>query len=141
MICSGCAGSRGALRGVVGRRLDAGNPAGDRSADGLGVIDMAKIHEEVLASLQPRTPAAREGLEIARTAGAFLTESLSPFEITHRGFRDANRTLRQLNETLEDRNRQLAGANQRFPSGPAEMSWALIPGNAVMAASSFARTR
>jgi signal transduction histidine kinase len=83
-------------------------------ADGLGVIDMAKIHEEVLANLLPRSPAAREGLEIARTAGAFLTESLSPFEITHRGFRDANRTLRQLNETLEDRNRQLAAANQRL---------------------------
>jgi signal transduction histidine kinase len=83
-------------------------------ADGLGVIDMAKIHEDVLLSLLPATASAQESLKVARTAGEFLTESLSPFEITHRGFRDANRSLRHLNETLEDRNRQLAAANQNL---------------------------
>src|ERR1700757_1884039 len=82
-------------------------------ADGLGVIDMAKIHEDVLLSLLPRSSNTQESIKMARTAGAFLTESLSPFEITHRGFRDSNRTLRQLNETLEDRNRQLGAANQK----------------------------
>jgi signal transduction histidine kinase len=89
-------------------------------ADGLGVIDMAKIHEDVLLTLLPRSSTPQESLKMAKTAGAFLTESLSPFEITHRGFRDANRTLRQLNEILEDRNRQLGTANQKLKREIAE---------------------
>jgi len=83
-------------------------------ADGLGVIDMAKIHEDVLLSLLPKSNTMKESVRVAKVAGAFLTESLSPFEMTHRGFRDANQTLSQLNETLEDRNRQLAAANQKL---------------------------
>jgi signal transduction histidine kinase len=83
-------------------------------ADGLGVIDMAKIHEDVLLAILPKSNTTRESVQVAKVAGAFLTESLSPFEMTHRGFRDANRTLRQLNETLEDRNRQLASANEKL---------------------------
>ena len=80
----------------------------------LGVIDMAKIHEDVLLGILPKTNTAKESVRVAKVAGAFLTESLSPFEMTHRGFRDANHTLRQLNETLEDRNRQLGAANQKL---------------------------
>ena len=83
-------------------------------ADGLGVIDMAKIHEDVLLSILPRSNTTKESVRVAKVAGAFLTESLSPFEMTHRGFRDANQMLRQLNETLEDSNRQLAAANQKL---------------------------
>ena len=55
-----------------------------------------------------------DSVRAAKVAGAFLTESLSPFEMTHRGFRDANQALSQLNETLEDRNRELAAANHKF---------------------------
>lgn len=84
------------------------------ASDGLGVLDMARVHEDVLRDLLRQPAAAREGLETARNAGAFLTESLSHFEITHRGFREANRTLRRLNEVLEERNSELAGANDRL---------------------------
>src|SRR5579872_620679 len=83
-------------------------------ADGLGVIDMAKIHEDVLLALLPKSNTTKESVQVARGAGTFLTESLSPFEMTHRGFRDANQTLRQLNETLEERNRQFVSANQKL---------------------------
>src|SRR5579884_36632 len=69
-------------------------------ADGLGVIDMAKIHENVLLSILPKSTSTKESLRMARGAGAFLAESLSPFEVTHRGFRTANQTLRDLNEAL-----------------------------------------
>ncbi len=84
------------------------------AAHGLGVIDMARIHETVLLTLLPHSETAEESFKVAKTAGAFLTESLSPFEITHRGFQDANRSLRQLNDALEDRNRQLAATNQKL---------------------------
>lgn len=83
-------------------------------ADGLGVIDMAKIHEDVLHSILPKSASAKESLRMARSAGAFLAESLSPFEMTHRGFRNANQTLRELNEALEEKNHQLASANQKL---------------------------
>ena len=83
-------------------------------ADGLGVIDMAMIHEHVLVDLLPKTHCARESVRVAKEAGTFLTESLSPFEITYRGFRDANKGLRRLNGALEERNRQLATANQKL---------------------------
>ncbi|MDB6122933.1 MAG: Histidine kinase [Pedosphaera sp.] len=83
-------------------------------ADGLGVIDMARIHEEVLLCLLPKSHGHRESIQVAKGAGTFLAESLSPFEITHRGFRDANQSLRQVNETLGERNRQLASANQKL---------------------------
>lgn len=83
-------------------------------ADGLGVIDMAKIHEEVLQNILPKSTSAKESLRLARSAGAFLAESLSPFEMTHRGFRNANQTLRELNEELGEKNHQLASANQKL---------------------------
>lgn len=83
-------------------------------ADGFGVIDMAKIHEHVLLSILPKSTSAKESLRMTRGAGAFLAESLSPFEMTHRGFRTANQTLRDLNETLEEKNHQLAATNQKL---------------------------
>jgi signal transduction histidine kinase len=89
-------------------------------AGGLGVIDMAKIHEDVLLAILPKSSATQESVQVTKVAGAFLTESLSPFEMTHRGFRDANQTLRQLNEILEDRNRQLASTNQKLKREIAE---------------------
>ncbi|MDB6020311.1 MAG: Histidine kinase, partial [Pedosphaera sp.] len=80
-------------------------------ADGLGVIDMAKIHEDVLLEILPTTASTKESVQVAKIAGTFLAESLSPFEMTHRGFQSANEALRALNETLEERNHQLAVAN------------------------------
>jgi signal transduction histidine kinase len=108
-------------------------------AQGLGVLDMARIHQEALESLienpagrnghkpfailtrategratggprmalgahalwhreQPRTDAA----SFLRAAEAFLLEALSPFEATHRGFRE-------MNDRLQERNRELEG--------------------------------
>src|ERR1700745_3637017 len=66
-------------------------------ADGLGVIDMAKIHEDVLLAILPKSATPEESMHLARSASAFLAESLSPFEMTHRGFCNANQELRELN--------------------------------------------
>lgn len=78
---------------------------------GLGVLDMAALHrqsmEEVL--LAPVTAGERRRqLEASET---FFLEALSPFEVTHRGFREANLKLQHLIATLEKRNLQLAEIN------------------------------
>jgi signal transduction histidine kinase len=82
-------------------------------AAGFGVIDMARIHGDVLAVVMPRFD-GNKGPCVGESASAFLRESLSPFEVSNRGFKEASRALRHLNETLEQRNRQLATANQKL---------------------------
>lgn len=57
---------------------------------GLGVLDLARAHQEVWAELA--------GPSIAHngaSADEFLLEALSPFEATHRGFRRAHDELQQ----------------------------------------------
>jgi PAS domain S-box-containing protein len=66
-------------------------------AAGWGVLDLVRIHQdaqvELLAS-PPRAEGRTDALETTRAACAVLAESLSPFEMTHRGFREAYATLR-----------------------------------------------
>src|SRR5215831_14258193 len=81
---------------------------------GLGVLDMARIHQQALASClssRVRTRATNGSLEAAET---FFLEALSPFEAAHRGFRQANLSLRQLNSALERRNAELATINREL---------------------------
>jgi sigma-B regulation protein RsbU (phosphoserine phosphatase) len=68
---------------------------------GLGVLDIESINRRALASVLERTQSSEEALRIVQMAAEFLAESLAPFEMTHRGFREANKELRQLNKTLE----------------------------------------
>jgi light-regulated signal transduction histidine kinase (bacteriophytochrome) len=64
--------------------------------EGKGVIDWAGVHDRALAAL-PMTLLGPEGL--AR-AGTFYRESLSPFEMTQRGYAETNRWLERLNAEL-----------------------------------------
>ena len=68
---------------------------------GLGVLEMAAIHHRamvrILGSMDGDLPGAIEA------AGQFLAESLSPFEMTHRGYREANAAL----QASEKRYREL----------------------------------
>jgi signal transduction histidine kinase len=87
-------------------------------ADGLGVLDMARFHHEALQRMPPghfNAPDALKGAE------KVFIESVAPFEMTHRGFRDAytalvterrraHQTLRQLNDRLEDEAKRIAHA-------------------------------
>jgi len=80
-------------------------------ASGLGVLDMARIHQQALTlCLSP----IRLGLAHAdplQAAETFFMETLSPFEAAHRGFRKANDELHQVNGALAERNAALARAN------------------------------
>src|SRR6058998_1347278 len=77
-------------------------------AQDIGVLDMARIHQQGLAGCLSRLPSPEEITHTLKAAETFFMESLSPFEAARRGFDDANRRLRQLNQELECRNAELA---------------------------------
>jgi signal transduction histidine kinase len=76
--------------------------------DGLGVLDVASLlHEALLgACTDARTP--EESARMIKAAEDFMLECLSPFEMAHRGVREANTALRGLNELLEEQTRRIS---------------------------------
>ena len=74
-------------------------------AEGLGVLEIVALHHEALQATVPRPDPVG-----AAAAQAFLVESLSPFEMMHRGYREANTALRRLNERLEEEAQRIAHA-------------------------------
>jgi signal transduction histidine kinase len=79
-------------------------------ADGLGVLDMAAMYHKALAAGLPRDSTPEETALMLEGGASFFAESLSPFEMTHRGFRDSNIALRHLNQTLEQEIKRIAHA-------------------------------
>jgi signal transduction histidine kinase len=70
-------------------------------AHGLGILELAAMHHEALARISTRNPGSAALPEQIVRAGEFFAESLSPYEMAHRGFREATSALRKLNETME----------------------------------------
>jgi signal transduction histidine kinase len=88
----------GAGEDALGRAYELGRTA---LAEGKSILDVLSLHHK---ALQAVLQASRDSHEAARrtlVAEAFVAEVLSPYEMTHRGFRDAVASLRCLNETLE----------------------------------------
>lgn len=75
---------------------------------GLGVLDLVAIHEEATRTAVRNTKSRDNPVKHAKATYSFLMESLSPFEITHRSFREANDALHRLNETLEEETKRIA---------------------------------
>ena len=78
-------------------------------AAGLGVLDVAGLHEEALTRMHESGTLGDDGSSWAG-AQAFLVEALSPFEIVHRGYFETNTALRRVNEALENEARRIAHA-------------------------------
>jgi signal transduction histidine kinase len=70
-------------------------------AQGSGVLDVARTHQEALGKLLQSPGGARGDGQVLRAAETFLLESLSPFEATHRGFCEMNVKLQERNRELE----------------------------------------
>ena len=68
------------------------------------------MHHAALQRLSSDPGATGDAAHMLRSAEKFLVESLSPYEMTHRGFRDAIASLRHLNETLEQEIQRIARA-------------------------------
>jgi len=80
-------------------------------ASGMSLLDMARIHQQGLASCLALPLTSEQITRTLKAAETFFVETLPPFEAARRGFYDANQRLRQLNQELERRNTELAAAN------------------------------
>jgi light-regulated signal transduction histidine kinase (bacteriophytochrome) len=78
-------------------------------ADGFGVLDIVMLHHEALDAL-----GAGAGRPQLGKAAEFLAESLSPFEMSLRGYREANAELVALNEMLHQAKSQTEAANREL---------------------------
>jgi light-regulated signal transduction histidine kinase (bacteriophytochrome) len=67
--------------------------------EGLGILDVVSTHEHLLLERVLMAPSPVRA-RWAQRAGDFLRESLSPFEMSFRGYREANQDLQRVNEQL-----------------------------------------
>jgi signal transduction histidine kinase len=68
---------------------------------GISVLKIATVHHESLGRILIRLSRAISFKDGLRRAGEFLVDALAPYELAHRGSREAVLALRQLNEKLE----------------------------------------
>jgi PAS domain S-box-containing protein len=69
-------------------------------ASDFGVLDLVTLHDRVVAPMIDERP--QEAADLVAAARAVLVESLSPFEMTHRGFWAAHEALRGSEERYRD---------------------------------------
>jgi signal transduction histidine kinase len=90
---------------ALGRGYEIGRKA---MAEGKSLMDISAVHHE---GLQEILASSRNDPGSKHTLGAgahFLAETLSPYEMAHRGFQDAVSALRQMNERLEQQIKSIA---------------------------------
>jgi len=76
--------------------------------DGLGVLDMATLHSGALSATLKQPLEDGERAEVLEALEKFFLETLSPFEMAHRGFWEANVVLHRLNDVLEAQAKRIA---------------------------------
>jgi signal transduction histidine kinase len=78
--------------------------------EGKSLVEIVAIHHEALQGIVREAKKEKQHGELLRASAEFLAESLSPYEMAHRGFQDAVKALRQFNETLEEEIKRIAYA-------------------------------
>ncbi|MCI0567371.1 MAG: PAS domain S-box protein, partial [Acidobacteria bacterium] len=71
-------------------------------AEGVGVLEMIELQHRTLASVLLDQHAPEETAGTVAASTDLFSESLVPFEMTYRGFRESVRKLAHLSETLEE---------------------------------------
>jgi light-regulated signal transduction histidine kinase (bacteriophytochrome) len=79
-------------------------------SSGLGVLDMATLHHQVLGRIALGNPGQAQ---FARAA-EFFAESLSPFEMSLRGYQEANTHLAKTNLMLQSAKSAVEAANREL---------------------------
>jgi signal transduction histidine kinase len=91
--------------GALGRGYEIGRKA---MAEGKSLMEFSSVHHQAMQQILADSRSA-EGTKHALEAGAhFLAETLSPYEMAHRGFQDAVSALRQMNDRLEQQIKSIA---------------------------------
>jgi signal transduction histidine kinase len=84
---------------------------GQALAAGLGTLDLAKLHEQILVmEVLPGCP-PRKRNRLIKQAGIFFAVAITPIEKTQRSAREAAVLLKQFVETLSQRTVELAASN------------------------------
>jgi two-component system sensor histidine kinase UhpB len=71
-------------------------------SDGLGVLDMARLHHEALLRVLPSPLTRAAWVRTVKRAEKLFVESLTPFEMTHRGFQETCAALRASEERYRE---------------------------------------
>jgi signal transduction histidine kinase len=81
-------------------------------AEGKSLMEIATIHHEALRDvfLHGQKDIAEFRDKALQASADFLTESLSPYEMAHRGFQEAVSALRQMNDRFEEQIKGIAYA-------------------------------
>lgn len=82
-------------------------------AQGMGVLDMALLHGSAVEQLILSAPVADQR-RLAHAATEIFKELLSLYEMTFRGYREANAELQRLNDVLRHQKEQLEVANREL---------------------------
>lgn len=83
-------------------------------AKGLGVLEMVRVQHQALERFEWPAMKGVAKTDFLKFINAFFMESLSPFEVTHRGFRETNIRLHHAINTLERRNVDLGRINREL---------------------------
>ncbi|SRR5258706_3103095 len=92
---------------LLGRAYELGRTALN---EGRSIPEVVAMHSRALRAIAKQNGDRKGFGQAMDAATAFLSEALSSFEMTHRGYRDAIAALRHLNETLEQEARRIAHA-------------------------------
>jgi signal transduction histidine kinase len=76
--------------------------------DGLGVLEMASLHSGALAEMLKQPLSTDQRVQVLDAVEKFFLESLSAFEMAHRGFWETNKVLHRLNDVLEAQAKRIA---------------------------------
>jgi signal transduction histidine kinase len=74
------------------------------------LMEIASLHHHALHGVLASEQRVARRQDLSEAAAEFLAETLSPYEMAHRGVQDAIVALRQLNETLEEQIKRIAYA-------------------------------
>ncbi|HYK91178.1 MAG TPA: ATP-binding protein [Acidobacteriota bacterium] len=110
----------GAGEGSLERAYQLGRKALD---SGIGIVELIALELRVLTDVLAATRPGESSVDIVRATQAFFVESLSPFEMTHRGFEGVTVTLRRLNEHLNDK---LEEAAKRLATALHDEAWQIL---------------
>lgn len=79
-------------------------------AAGVGLLALARIHHVSLNTLVLEKSSPEECARTLQPAAEFFAECISPYEMTYRGFHEANTALRHFNDVLEAEAKRIAHA-------------------------------
>lgn len=99
------AGHRG--EAALGQAYELGRRA---ITEGKSLLEIAAVHHQALREIAASGKNGGSPAKLLNVGAEFLAESLSPYEMAHRGFHEAVTSLRRLNETLEEEIKRIAHA-------------------------------